>query len=139
SPLHKAVEMGHEDCVAILLDAGANVDATNVEAETPLHYACWTGGAQIVARLLEAGASIHHDSGMGYMEDYDQDQIVGNATGHPIHVAAAKSRECVQLLLDAGATTDVRGVYFGQTPLHHAAEAGQLESLRLLLASGAEV
>ena len=139
SPLHKAVEMGHEDCVAILLDAGANVDATNIEAETPLHYACWTGGAQIVARLLEAGASIHHDSGMEHDSGIIYDELVGSAVGHPIHVAAAKSRECVQLLLDAGATTDVRGVYFGQTPLHHAAAAGQLESLLLLLASGAEV
>ncbi len=57
----------------------------------------------------------------------------------PLHAAAAgKHSEVVKLLIDRGASANVRQ-HGGWTPLHAAAQNGDLESARTLVAGGADV
>jgi ankyrin repeat protein len=55
-PLHSATAGGHDDVVAVLVDAGADVNAVQVHGWTPLHGAAKTGSLVSVERLLAAGA-----------------------------------------------------------------------------------
>jgi ankyrin repeat protein len=55
-PIHSAVSGGHDDVVAVLIDAGADVNATQRHGWTPLHGAAQNGSLASVERLLAAGA-----------------------------------------------------------------------------------
>ena len=55
-PLHSAVAGDHDDVVAVLLAAGADVNAMQRHGYRPLHGAAQNGAAATVARLLAAGA-----------------------------------------------------------------------------------
>ena len=64
TPLHYLCSRGDNpdarvDCLHVLLEAGANVNAPNVHQNTPLHLAAVRGYANVVAALLEAGADVN--------------------------------------------------------------------------------
>ena len=64
TPLHYLCSRGDNpdarvDCLHVLLEAGANVNAPNVHHNTPLHLAAVRGYANVVAALLEAGADVN--------------------------------------------------------------------------------
>ena len=50
---------GHEACLAVLLDAGANVDAANSNGATPVYVASQEGHESCLALLIDAGADIN--------------------------------------------------------------------------------
>lgn len=56
TPLHIAVDNGDIDITALLLNAGADVNAIDPFYLTPLHIAAWNGDAEIVKLLLQYGA-----------------------------------------------------------------------------------
>ena len=41
TPLHRAAAFGDEEAIQVLLDAGAVVDAKDMNGETPLSWASW--------------------------------------------------------------------------------------------------
>jgi ankyrin repeat protein len=55
-PLHSAVAGNHDEVVAVLLAAGADVNTPQRHRFTPLHGAAQNGAAVTVERLLAAGA-----------------------------------------------------------------------------------
>ena len=52
-------------CVRMLLEAGANVNASDQYQMTPLHFAANCGHAKVVAALLEAGADVNRSDSFG--------------------------------------------------------------------------
>ncbi|XP_053442846.1 putative ankyrin repeat domain-containing protein 19 [Nycticebus coucang] len=58
TPLMKAVQCQEEECVAILLESGANVHLTDVYHNTALHYAAYHHNTSIADRLLAYGSYI---------------------------------------------------------------------------------
>jgi ankyrin repeat protein len=55
-PIHSAVAGGHDSVVAVLVEAGADVHATQRHGWTPLQGAAQNGSLPSVERLLAAGA-----------------------------------------------------------------------------------
>ena len=125
--LHWAAERGHAELAALLLYAGANVEAvTRIGNYTPLHLASRAGSAAVATALLDAGADVAART--------------SNSDVAPIHLASASGNtETIALLLDRGADVNAREGAWGQTPLIFAASLNRVRAIPLLIARGAEV
>ena len=123
--LHWAAEHGDLGIVALLLDAGADIEArTRLGSHTPLHVASRSAQAAAVRMLLATGA----DAG-----------AVTTTGATALHFAAgAGTAAAVSALLDHGAEADAREPVWGQTPLMFAAAAARTEAIAVLLARGAD-
>jgi len=87
-----AAEEGNSERIVELLDAGANIEATNILGWTALHIAASKGHEICVEMLLSHGASI---------------EATNNNGDTALHLAAFKGHEiCVELLLSYGANVD---------------------------------
>nr|CAN68062.1 hypothetical protein VITISV_032610 [Vitis vinifera] len=56
--LHMAAANGHLDVVEFLISSGVDLNASNVEKNTPLHWACLNGHIEVVKNLILAGANV---------------------------------------------------------------------------------
>lgn len=102
-----------------LLDAGAEIDATDAEGETPLFTACYDGKQDFVELFLSRAPKPdvnHRTTFQGWT---------------PLH-AAYDCPAIIQLLLGAEADDTIE-TSLGKTPLDIASRDGELESVRLLL------
>ena len=114
----------HFQCLALLLEAGADKDFADDSCErTALHVAAQYCNLEAVRLLLEAGA----DKDKADCQDRTALHFAA-LTGYP---------DLVRLLLQANANRDVRD-YEGRTALHLAAACGQPEVVELLLEAGAD-
>ncbi|HEY2845577.1 MAG TPA: ankyrin repeat domain-containing protein [Bryobacteraceae bacterium] len=102
------------------------ITAVSTDGWTPLHLAAFFGKSDAARLLLDKGASVTARS--------------TNAMANtPLHAAAAgQNAEIVTLLLEHGAHANAQQSG-GWTALHSAAQNGDLESARALLAGGADV
>lgn len=73
TPLHRAAAFGNEEAIRLLLDAGAKLDAPDMNGDTPLSWASWHLRPDPILRLLCHGKfSIHperrstYDHGQGW-------------------------------------------------------------------------
>ena len=119
--LHGAVDSEHVECLALLLEAGADTDLGNSEGMTALHLAAYRGQLEAVRMLLEAGAKADPRHFWG-----DRPLDFAAANGYP---------EVMRALLEAGADKDAVDAH-GRTALHRAAMSGQFEAVRWLLDFG---
>ncbi len=102
------------------------VSAVSSDGWTPLHLSAFFGKAGAVRLLLNKGAAVTARS-------------TNPMANTPLHAAAAgKHADVVKLLLDHGANANARQ-HGGWVALHSAAQNGDLESARALLAAGADV
>lgn len=63
TPLHRAAAFGDEEAIQMLLDAGAVIDAKDMNGETPLSWASWyTRPVPILRKLLYGKYRIHPQS-----------------------------------------------------------------------------
>ncbi len=129
SPLHSVSSRGHVEAAKVLLDSGARPEAKMSDASTPLHLAAANGHAELVALLVEKGAPFD-------VRDGSEDT--------PLHSAAQQAQWAVVGLL-AGRIPDRDGAllnkqdFDGSTVLHIAAASGQLDTVKLLVAEGADI
>jgi ankyrin repeat protein len=66
TPLHRAAAFGDEEAIQLLLDAGAIVDAKDMNGDSPLGWASWYARpAPILRKLLYGNFRIHPDYGLG--------------------------------------------------------------------------
>ena len=59
TPLHRAAREGRLDACRLLVDEGANVNATNVDDWSPLHLAAQMGHVDVCRALIRAGANVN--------------------------------------------------------------------------------
>lgn len=60
TPLHRAAAFGSEETIQLLLDAGANVDAKDMNGDSPLTWASWhLRPDSILRKLCYGDFSIH--------------------------------------------------------------------------------
>lgn len=58
TPLHAATASGNVECMHILINAGADIEARNEYGNTPLHIACLNGHADAVKELIANAVNI---------------------------------------------------------------------------------
>lgn len=136
--LHWAVMRGRSArIVAMLLDAGADINARRVDGRSAYAMATASGQTQIADLLAARGA----DTGLDPVDAF----IAGRgpapeglgqnpAAAHLINELAERGNvRGVEALLQAGVSPDVRGG-MGETPLHWACWKGNADLIRVLLA-----
>ena len=122
-PLVDAVRAGDAEAVRALLESGADVDATTPDGATALLWAVHTGQPELVGVLLEAGADVEITNRYG----------VG-----PASLAAENGNAPIlERLLAAGVYAD-HALPGGETLLMTGARTGEPETVRTLLAHGAD-
>lgn len=88
SALYSAAKNGHTDCVRLLLNAKAQVNAADRNGFTPLCTAAAQGHFKCVALLIAYDANINHAADGGQT---------------PLYLACKNgNKECIKLLLEAG-------------------------------------
>jgi len=122
--LHCAAEGGHVEVARLLVNAGGDLNVCNGHDSTPLHRAAYEGHVEVVRFLISAGANTSSE------DDYGDT---------PLHDAARHKHGAgiARLLLDAGCKVDVESGDEEQ-PLHIAARVNADETIRCLLAFGAD-
>jgi ankyrin repeat protein len=119
TPLHAVAQRGNIAVATALLEAGADVNASNVLGETSLHL---VATAEVARLLVRHGAAL---------------DALDHAGLSPLY-RHLKNAELVNFLIQAGARLDLRD-RVGRSPVHYAAELGAVEVLDLLLEGGLDV
>lgn len=122
--LHMAAEAGEVSMVEILLENGANVNATRVDGCTPLWLAAFVGNVAVAKLLLQAGANM---------------EAVPDNCGAPLFVASRQGHvHAVKLLLEWGADAN-KTTNSGTSPLFVASMNGHAEVVAALVENGANI
>ena len=122
--LIQASRNGRTETVAMLLEKGADMNATDNYGETVLQWASENGHTEIVKMLLEKGA------------DVNAKRNCGNAALSSASYGGYT--EIVKMLLKNGAIVNAEDNH-GWTALQLASENGRIEIVKMLLADGADV
>jgi ankyrin repeat protein len=122
-----AVSLGDSERALRALDAGADVNATNKDGESPLTLCIQVGGIKrdvLAAALIAVGAHVNHRAPGGHTP-----LTLASLLGHA---------DTVSRLLEAGADVDAQDDH-GATALHQAVVNDRGEIVRTLLDHGASV
>ena len=122
TPLWAAAAAGHLDVVTFLIERNAEIDGRNSLKSTPLRAAAYMGWFDIVTYLVEKGADINATT------EFESTPLM--ITCYKEHMSVAT------YLIEHGANVNLQDKK-GDTALHYAVEAGQLEIVNKLLAFGA--
>lgn len=150
TPLHLVVRSEKPEFVELLLNHGANVNATDSRENTPLHDAASNGELSIVKLLLQAktdpnirqkgNSALHIATGKGHAHLIEPLIKAGADTGLQDDIGFTAS--CITAnggdfdTLQAIMKCASRGIHRnrdGTTPLHHAAMSGDESVVELLL------
>ncbi|MHC9539290.1 MAG: ankyrin repeat domain-containing protein [Vulcanimicrobiota bacterium] len=128
TPLHEAALKGFTEIAGILIEHGAEVNATIRssidQGQTPLHFAVIHRQKDTAEFLITQGADVNKgDSG----------------SAAPLYHASWRGSVDMAGLLIAHGASPNKADYLGRTPLCGAAESGHLEMVKLLLAQGAKI
>ena len=132
TPLHYAAICGQKDAAAWLIEHGASVDSEektylNGHGETPLHAAVLHQRVELVVLLLKSHAN-PNAPGSGIPPLQMVDALPGDRT---VRLA--------RLLIERGADVNGKNWFDGSTALHHAVRNGNMELVKYLIGSGADV
>ena len=161
--LHHASTHGNSEVVQLLLEAGANPNAQNMELNTSLHLAAlsgqydacevlvYDGNAAVEAKNISKFTPLHIAAYLGHLEivkllvEQDDKMIsVVNADGFtPLHLAVANNQlDVVEFLIRGWSQRIIAGSQHedSDTILHFAIRAkSSVETVRLLLQLGCKV
>jgi ankyrin repeat protein len=117
-----AIRRDDAAAVKVLIRADASVNAADASGATPLMHAALLAGPRVIRQLLDRGAEVN----------------TANRFGATALMWAVSRPENVQLLIQRGANVNARASN-GWSALAAATRHGQLASMRMLLAAGADI
>ena len=125
SALHFAAELDNSRAISLLASKGADLNIRDRRGDMPLHLAIRSVSIKAARALIEAGA----------------DLTLANSEGlQPLMIAAInkKGQYLVSLLISHNVDVNAADGD-GDTAIHHAASAGNLQSVKLLVSAGADL
>jgi len=133
TPLHFACDGGHADLAGLLLERGAELQARDVDGDTPLHWAAFAGKIGPAKLLLVARETGNAAMAKALLEQGAEIDAVGPA-GEKLLVYATERKldRMFSLLTEKGVNLDIRDRN-GDSLLHAAAEGGSPEIARILI------
>jgi ankyrin repeat protein len=148
TPLITAASYGDADVARVLIDAGADLEATAAEdaggvpGGTALLHAAVFGMTDVVDVLVAAGArvrGIEEAAATGDVTGWLDAETAPDARIRALVMAADHQRlDVIDKLIDAGTPVDAVDPAFGGHPLRTAAANGRPASIRRLLSHGAD-
>ncbi|XP_058005170.1 E3 ubiquitin-protein ligase KEG isoform X3 [Hevea brasiliensis] len=136
--LHRAVAKKYTDCAIAILENGGSrsMAIQNSKNLTPLHLCVATWNVAVVKRWMEVASP----------EEIAGTIDIPSPVGTALCMAAAvkkdheiDGRELVRILLAAGADPMAQDAQHGQTALHTAAMANDVELVKIILEAGVDV
>ena len=127
APLADAMRSQDKQAVLALLAKKTDVNATQPDGATALHWAVYAEDADITSRLIRAGADVN---------------VRNNYGVSPLALAAKHGNTAIiDQLMKAGADPNdkINYVNADETPLMHAARAGRVEAVQMMILAGAKV
>lgn len=156
-----AAVIGDIDATNRLLEEDEDVNVRDADMNTPLHFACREGHEAVVKALILRGADVSAKGDFGLTP---MQHALAKSPFSPSKGSAAEYVSVIRHLLGAGAegTTHVAAAlgdvallkdllardvdmnaagdgYWNRSPLHYAADFGQLEAVNLLIEGGASL
>jgi ankyrin repeat protein len=148
TPLITAASYGDAEVAAVLIAAGADVDAVaapdsgGVPGGTALAHAAIFGMTAVVDLLVAAGARVNgliEAAAVGEVTGLLTPAVPGQERIRALVTAADHERlEVIDLLLEAGTPVDATDAEYGFQALRTAAQNGRAASVERLLARGAD-
>src|SRR5215208_5669266 len=157
SAVADAAQKGDRAGIQKLIQAKADVNATQIDGATALHWAVYREDAEMVDLLIRAGANVKAANREG-MTPLAMASIYGNAAiidkllkagadakalgpnGETMAMFAARNGNpaAIKVLVEGGADVNAREPVRGTTALMWAAEQKHPEAVKALLAAGAD-
>uniref|UniRef100_A0A6P7F814 Serine/threonine-protein phosphatase 6 regulatory ankyrin repeat subunit A isoform X2 n=1 Tax=Diabrotica virgifera virgifera TaxID=50390 RepID=A0A6P7F814_DIAVI len=128
TPLHLAAAAGQIEVCKLLLELGADIDATDEQGQKPIHAACQNNYSEVAKLFLQQHPSLV----MATTKD-------GNTCAH---IAAAQGSVTVieeLMKFDRQGVISARNKLTDSTPLQMAAEGGHAEVVKALVRAGANI
>jgi len=150
SPLHFACEYGLASAIR-LIEAGADMEAQNLEGITPFLAACQSGSCKLIDELINLGADLEHknNEGLGALfyavGSNNPDAIklllkrglcIENEGALMAHAVICSCKKSIQFLIEVGVNVDAKEK--GLTPLHRVAHRCNVDLAQLLIKLGAD-
>ena len=126
--LHIASRNGLTNIVTTVLDAGADINLTKKDGPTALQRAIGGNWPETVRALVNAGADINFEGACN--------GLVLTPLNLAVHL---REKSTIKILLDAGASVDLKPGLWGCSELQEASETGEADMVELLLKAGADV
>ncbi|XP_076008872.1 B-cell lymphoma 3 protein homolog [Genypterus blacodes] len=127
SALHLCCEYDQRDCLAVVLSLSSPatcLELRNYEGLTPLHLTVQRGCKDLARILLDAGADINALD-------------IKSGQSPLMHAVESNNSDMVHFLIENSCDVNSQS-YSGNTALHSACGRGQVDTVRLLLKSGAD-
>jgi len=126
SALHNAIMSGNIDMCNYLLDRGIDINIKSATGKPIVHFACHHKKYKLITLLVQRGANVN-------ALDYKQLQIPAST---PVR---RKSMGSFSPTTSRKSTTHVLSITYSETALQSAAQSGNTEACKVLIANGADI